>query len=99
MNSDGAVGAEPRFVSPQGWARLHHRQLPALVRSNFTNAVPTGFTAGTTDLLLFDLVIAGWNVPFSITLTDVDGDGHPANFATPFRNLRRSPWRSRRPWP
>ena len=49
----------------------------------FTNAVPTGFTVGTTDLLLFDLVIAGGNVPFSITLTDVDGDGHPANFATP----------------
>ncbi len=48
----------------------------------FVNSLPA-FTRGTTDLLLFDLAISGSGVPFSITLTDLDGDVHDAQFSTP----------------
>ncbi len=48
----------------------------------FVNALPA-FTNGTTDLLLFDLVISGFGAPFSITLTDLDGDVHDTQFSTP----------------
>ncbi len=55
---------------------------PSSPDPTFVNALP-GFTNGTTDLLLFDLVISGSGVPFSITLTDLDGDVRVAQFSTP----------------
>lgn len=51
---------------------------PASPDPSFVNALPA-FINGTTDLLLFDLVIPSGQ--FSITLTDLEGDVHTAQFA------------------
>jgi hypothetical protein len=48
----------------------------------FANAVPV-FSMGTDDLILFDWVIYGSGVPFSITLTDMNGNSRTAHFITP----------------
>lgn len=50
--------------------------------SAFTNAIPI-FSVGTNDLIFFDWLIAGDGVPFSITLTDMNGDTRTAHFSTP----------------
>jgi hypothetical protein len=41
------------------------------------------FTAGTTDLILFDIIVSGHGTLFSITITDMNGDTRVANFSTP----------------
>lgn len=56
--------------------------LPPSFIAGFTNQLPT-FTVGTTDLLLFDLAIRGNNVPFFITITDIQGDSRVVQFRTP----------------
>lgn len=48
----------------------------------FINATPV-FSVGTDDLILFDWFIAGDGVPFSITLTDMNGHTRTAHFITP----------------
>lgn len=48
----------------------------------FANTLPS-FTPGTSDLILFDVVIAGYGTPFTITLTDINGDANVAEFSTP----------------
>jgi PEP-CTERM motif len=48
----------------------------------FVNQVPT-FNAGTTNLLAFDVIIPGWGTPFSVSLVDLNGDAHRADFASP----------------
>ena len=48
----------------------------------FANVLP-GFIPGTTDLILFDLIIAGYGTPFSFTMTDLDGDIANPMFASP----------------
>jgi hypothetical protein len=48
----------------------------------FANQVPA-FTAGTTDLLAFDVIIQGWGTPFSVSLTDRFGVIHDAMFINP----------------
>ena len=49
---------------------------------SFVNQVPT-FSAGTTNLLAFDVIIPGWGTPFSVSLVDLNGDPHRADFSTP----------------
>lgn len=56
--------------------------IPLSVDPTFVNQFPS-FTVGTRDLLAFDAVIAGWGTPFSLRMTDVEGDLHSAMFATP----------------
>jgi PEP-CTERM motif len=48
---------------------------------SFTNTLPV-FSMGTTDLILFDWIIAQSGTPFSITLTDLNGNVHTAMFLT-----------------
>jgi len=56
--------------------------IPLSPDSSFVNTLPP-FTVGTTDLILFDLVIAGYGTPFTITLTDINGQTSTAEFNTP----------------
>ena len=59
------------------------RLLPPSVDPAFTNVVPS-FVLGTTDLILFDLVIPGGGVRFDFTMIDSDGDiASPIMFSTP----------------
>jgi hypothetical protein len=48
---------------------------------SFNNTLPV-FSMGTTDLIFFDWIIAQSGTPFSITLTDLNGDTHTARFLT-----------------
>ena len=48
---------------------------------SFNNTLPV-FSAGTTDLILFDWIIPQSGTPFSITLPDLNGDRHTATFLT-----------------
>lgn len=56
--------------------------LPVSPVASFTNTLPT-FTVGTTDLILFDLIVAGHGTVSSITLTDMNGDRRVAGLPTP----------------
>lgn len=55
---------------------------PLSSEPGFINQVPA-FTAGTTNLLAFDVIIPGWGTPFSVALADLEGDRHAAMFDTP----------------
>jgi len=55
---------------------------PASPDPNFANTIPA-FTAGTTDLILFDFVIGGQGTAFSLTLTDINGVTRIAGLSTP----------------
>jgi hypothetical protein len=48
----------------------------------FINQLPS-FAAGTMNLLAFDLIIPGCCTPFSISLVDLNGDTHHADFSNP----------------
>jgi PEP-CTERM motif-containing protein len=48
----------------------------------FVNQLPT-FTQGTMNLLAFDLVIPDCCTKFSVSLIDLNGDSHTANFSNP----------------
>jgi hypothetical protein len=49
----------------------------------FANALPV-FTAGTTDLILFDLIVPGFGTLFTVTQTDLTGaTTQPGQFQTP----------------
>jgi hypothetical protein len=56
--------------------------IPLSPDSSFVNTLPS-FAVGTSDLILFDLVIAGYGTPFTITLRDINGDTRVAEFGTP----------------
>jgi hypothetical protein len=55
---------------------------PASPLAGFVNQVPA-FTAGTTNLLAFDVVIPGFGTPFSVALTDLNGNSRDAMFSNP----------------
>ena len=48
----------------------------------FVNTLPV-FSVGTKELLLFDLLITGHDVPYQFTLTDINGNTGTASFRTP----------------
>ena len=48
----------------------------------FSNTLPV-FTAGTTDLILFDLIVPGSGTLFTVTQTDLTGATTPGQFRTP----------------
>ena len=50
--------------------------------ATFLNQLPS-FTAGTTNLIAFDLIIPGCCTRFSVSLSDLNGDPHNADFANP----------------
>ena len=49
---------------------------------SFVNQVPA-FTLGTTNLIAFDLIVPGCCTEFSVSLLDLDGTRHTAQFANP----------------
>jgi PEP-CTERM motif len=55
---------------------------PASPDPTFVNQLPT-FSAGTTNLIAFDLIIPGCCTPFRVSLLDLDRDTHTAHFANP----------------
>ncbi|HEU4510826.1 MAG TPA: PEP-CTERM sorting domain-containing protein [Pyrinomonadaceae bacterium] len=56
--------------------------IPLSPDSSFVNTLPV-FTVGTSDLILFDLIVAGYGTPFTITFIDTNGDTRLAEFSTP----------------
>ena len=48
----------------------------------FLNQLPT-FTVGTRNLIAFDLIVPGCCTEFSVSLSDLNGDSHNADFANP----------------
>lgn len=56
--------------------------LPQSPDPSFSNTLPV-FTVGTTDIIFFDLIIAGHGVSFSLTLTDMNGRRSTPMFGTP----------------
>lgn len=55
---------------------------PLSPHPTFVNALPV-FNFGTTDLLLFDMLIPGSGTVFTITATDLNGNTRVAGFSTP----------------
>ena len=55
---------------------------PASPDPTFVNQLPT-FSAGTTNLIAFDLIVPGCCTEFSVSLVDLDGTPHTAEFANP----------------
>jgi PEP-CTERM motif len=55
---------------------------PASPDPTFPNQVPA-FTVGTTKLLAFDVIIPGCCTRFGVSLTDLNGDVHSADFSNP----------------
>jgi hypothetical protein len=55
---------------------------PASPDPTFVNQLPS-FSAGTMNLLAFDLIIPGCCTPFSLSLVDLHGDIHHAGFSNP----------------
>ncbi len=55
---------------------------PASPDPTFVNMLPI-FSAGTTNLIAFDLIIPGCCTPFSVSLRDLDRDTHTAQFSNP----------------
>lgn len=55
---------------------------PASPDPNFANQLPI-FSVGTTDLILFDVVVGARGSKFSFILTDMNGQTRTANFSSP----------------
>ena len=48
----------------------------------FVNQVPL-FAVGTTNLLVFDVIVPGWGRSYSVSVVDRNGDPHRADFSNP----------------
>jgi hypothetical protein len=48
----------------------------------FVNEVPL-FAVGTTNLLVFDVIVPGWGRSYSVSVVDRNGDPHRADFSNP----------------
>jgi hypothetical protein len=57
-------------------------QFPRSPDPGFVNQVPL-FDFGTTNLLVFDVIIPGWGTDYGILVVDRNGDRHTANFSNP----------------
>lgn len=55
---------------------------PASPDPTFVNQLPP-FSVGTTNLIAFDLIVPGCCTKFSVSLLDLDGNSHTAEFANP----------------